>query len=648
MTKKLVWYPVLENKNVLPEGRIMTVTAGHKQVALSNFEGKICALDNSCPHQGGPLGEGSIENGILRCPWHGWDYHPCTGKAPGFDDGVDAYKVKEVDGVVYVGLMEVPPHEDTISDVMMETMVNWGVDTVFGMVGHSNLGVADAMRRLEEKGKLQYFGIRHEGAAAFAASGYAKLTGKPAACFGIAGPGATNMFTGMWDAKVDRVPLLALSGQVNTQVLGTGAFQEVDLVKAFQTVAEFNHAVQKDSKHAELMTQAIKTALVKRDVSHITFPDEVQFMAKPVDEEAQTPEGRITPFTISPPPDMVEKAVLMIAEAKRPVFIIGHGARYSMPEIVKMAEKMNSPVITTFKAKGLIADHHPLGCGVLGRSGTPIASWLMNESDLLIVLGSSFSNHTGITPKKPIIHIDFDPMALSKFHKVNVALWGEIGVTCKLLQEKLDGKMATVDQRPDIAARWKIWRDEKNNRLQDDQEKGISSIAVFDAMNRITPDNAVISVDVGNNTYSFGRYFECKNQSVLMSGYLGSIGFALPAAMGAWAAVKNTRPVWSLSGDGGLGQYLAEISTLVKYNMPIKHILINNSELGKISKEQRISELDVWQTSLHNPNFADYANNCGALGIRVEKLEDLEAAMQKINDHDGPALLDIICDVSLI
>ena len=648
MGKKIIWHKVLDNKNTLPEGRVMTVSAGDKQIALSHFEGKFCALDNRCPHQGGPLGEGSIENGILRCPWHGWDYHPCTGKAPGFDDGVEPFKVKEENGAVYVGLIEEQPHKETISDVMMETMVNWGVDTVFGMVGHSNLGVSDAMRRLEEKGKLQYIGIRHEGAAAFAASGYAKLTGKPAACFGIAGPGATNMFTGMWDAKVDRVPLLALSGQVNTQVLGTGAFQEVDLVKAFQTVAHFNHTVQENSKHAELMSQAIKHAIINREVSHITFPDEVQFTVKPDCEEAQTPEGRLTPFTISPPAEELEKAIGMIKSSKRPVIIVGHGARYSMTAITKMAEMMNSPVITTFKGKGLIADNHPLGCGVLGRSGTPIASWFMNESDLLIVLGASFSNHTGITPKKPIIQIDFDPMALSKFHKVDAALWGEIEVTCSLMQNALAGKTTSIDQRPEVAKRWKIWKEEKASRLKDVQGKGISSIAVFDAMNRITPESAVIAVDVGNNTYSFGRYFECKNQSVLMSGYLGSIGFALPAAMGAWAAVKNTRPVWSVSGDGGLGQYLAEITTIVKYNMPIKHILINNSELGKISKEQRGSELEVWQTSLHNPNFADFAKNCGALGIRVEKREDLEDAMKKINEHDGPALLEVICDVSLI
>ncbi|MDC8006325.1 thiamine pyrophosphate-binding protein [Aureisphaera galaxeae] len=647
--KKKVWYKVLSNKKDLPEGRVKTVTAAHQGICLTHFEGKFSALDNKCPHQGGPLGEGSIENGMLRCPWHGWDFHPCTGLPPGgYDDGVKTFEVKEEGDAVYVALEEEAPHVDTISDVMMETMVNWGVDTVFGMVGHSNLGVADAMRRLEEKGKLQYFGIRHEGAAAFAASGYAKLTGKPAVCFGIAGPGATNMFTGMWDAKVDRVPLLALSGQVDTHVLGTGAFQEVDLVKAFQTVADFNHAVQEHSRHSELMSLAIKHALVKRDVSHITFPDEVAFTPKRTWEKPKTPENRITPMNIAPPQQMLDKAIQMILKAKRPAIIVGHGARFHMEAIISFAQKMNCPVITTFKGKGLIPDAHELGCGVLGRSGTPIASWFMNESDLLIVFGASFSNHTGITPKKPIIQVDFDPMALSKFHKVDAALWGEISETLHRIEAATNGKLDTIDQRDEIANRWSIWKAEKESRLKDQGEDGISSIAVFDVMNRVTPENAVIAVDVGNNTYSFGRYFEPKHQSIIMSGYLGSIGFALPAAMGAWAAQGKERPIWSVSGDGGMGQYLGEWMTLVKYNMNIKHVLLNNSELGKISKEQRGAELDVWQTSLHNPNFADFANNCGALGIRVEDVADLEAAMIRLRDHDGPALLDIVCDVNLI
>ena len=610
--------------------------------------GKFSALDNRCPHQGGPLGEGSIENGMLRCPWHGWDFNPCTGMSPGgHDDGVDTFQVKEENGAIYVGIEKETPHKDTISDVMIETMVNWGVDTVFGMVGHSNLGVADAMKRQEEKGKLQYFGIRHEGAAAFAASGYAKLTGKPAASFGIAGPGATNMYTGMWDAKVDRAPLLALTGQVNTQVIGTGAFQEVDLVHAFESVTQFNHAVHLNSNHSELMSLAIKTALVKRDVVHLTFPDEVAFTEKPQGAKPQDPEDRITPFNIIPPMQMVDKAIDLIIAAKRPMIVVGHGARFQMNAIIDFAEKLNCPVVTTFKGKGLIADSHPLGCGVLGRSGTPIASWFMNESDLLMVFGASFSNHTGITPKIPTIQVDFDPLALSKFHKVDVALWGEISETIKILDTTILGKTDTVDQREQIAARWELWKEEKMSRLRDAGD-GLSSIAVFNAMNKVTPANAVIAVDVGNNTYSFGRYFEPTNQSILMSGYLGSIGFALPAAMGAWAAQGKERPIWSVSGDGGLGQYLAEINTLVKYNMNIKHIVLNNSELGKISKEQRAAEVDVWHTSLSNPSFAKFAENCGAKGIRVEKLEELIPAMEELRDHDGPALLEIITDVNLI
>ena len=648
MKKELKWIKVLDNKKALPEGRVQTVTAEHQDICLTHFKGKFSALDNKCPHQGGPLGEGSIENGLLRCPWHGWDFDPCTGQSPGgFDDGMDTFEVKEENNAIYVGVPQIPPHKDTISDIMMETMVNWGVDTVFGMVGHSNLAVADAMRRQEKKGKLKYFGIRHEGAAAFAASGYAKLTGKPAACFGIAGPGSTNMYTGMWDAKVDRVPLLALSGQINTQVVGTGAFQEVDLVRAFESVAAFNHAVHLNSDHSELMSRALKTALIKREVVHLTFPDEVAFTQKPEDAEAQTPEGRITPFNISPPPEMLDKATKLIKDAERPIIIVGHGARFQMESIIDYAESLDCPVITTFKAKGLIPDSHPLGCGVLGRSGTPIASWFMNECDLMLVFGASFSNHTGITPKLPIIQVDFDPMALSKHHKVDVALWGEISETLQVLKSETQGKTKSTNQRKEIENRWSLWKEEKESRLKD-RGDGLSAISVFDAMNKVTPKNAVIAVDVGNNTYSFGRYFEPQQQAILMSGYLGSIGFALPAAMGAWAAAGDKRPIWSVSGDGGLGQYLAEINTLVKYKMNIKHIVLNNSELGKISKEQRAAEVDVYQTSLTNPNFAKYAENCGALGIRVEKLADLLPAMKKLEAHDGPALLEIITDASLI
>ncbi len=163
------------------------------------------------------------------------------------------------------------------------------------------------------------------------------------------------------------------------------------------------------------------------------------------------------------------------------------------------------------------------------------------------------------------------------------------------------------------------------------------------------PENAVIPVDVGNNTYSFGRYFECKQQSILMSGYLGSIGFSFPAAMGAWAAVKGKRKVVSISGDGGFGQYMNELNTAVKYKMNITHILLNNFELGKISKEQLAGDWNIWQTSLHNPSFAKYAENCGALGIQVTKLSELKGALDQALAHtQGPSLIEIVTDAKLI
>lgn len=647
---KTVWYKVLEDKTELLEGRVMTVIAGHKGICLTNVDGKYSALDNQCPHQKGPLGEGSIENGVLRCPWHGWDFDPCTGHAPGFDDGgVPTYELKEEGNAIYVGLVEEEEeHEPTVSDVMVETMVNWGVNKVFGMVGHSNLGFADALRRQEEKGNITYFGIRHEGAAAFACSAYGKLTGKPAACFTIAGPGATNLYTGLWDAKVDRAPILALTGQVASQVVGTGNFQEVDLVQAFSSVAEFNHRVQSNSKHGELMSLAVKHAIIRRDVSHLTFPDEVQETTAPENSTASTPDGRMAQQQIMPADETVKSAVDLLKKSKKPVIIVGHGARFHMAEIITFAESCNAPVLTTFKGKGLISDSHELGCGVLGRSGTPVASWFMNEADLLFVLGASFSNHTGITDHIPTIQVDFDQLALSKFHKIDVPVWGEISATMKIFSKELSGKMETIDRRKEVADRWAIWKAEKAKRLEEDYGKGVSSIAVFDAMNRLAPKNAVMCVDVGNNAYSFGRYFESDKHDFLMSGYLGSIGFAVPASMGSFAAVGHSRPIIAVAGDGGLCQYLAEITTLVKYQMPVKVIVLNNGELGKISKEQRAGEFDVWQTSLSNPNFADYAKSCGAWSQRVNSREELDSAMDELFKQDGPGLIEVMADVSLI
>jgi pyruvate oxidase len=636
-------YKILNNVDELAEGKTIQVQAGKKTLAVSKFEGEIGVLENSCPHMGGPLGEGTIDGGFLKCPWHGYEFHPCTGKAPeGFDDIVQSYQAEIKSDGVYVTLENNQAHETTIADVMIETMVNWGVDTVFGMVGHSNLGLADAMRLQEEKGNLNYYGIRHEGAAAFAASAYGKLTGRPAACLTIAGPGATNLYTGMWDAKVDNSPLLALTGQIATQVFGTGNFQEVDLVEAFDSVAVFNHRVQADSPHAELMGLAIKSAILGKSVSHITFPDEVQVLPAN-DSVASTAENRMPNLRVSPPKEVVSKSIELIKNAKTPIIVIGHGAKNAHNEILALAKLIGAPVMTTFKAKGQISDQHPLACGVLGKSGTPISAHFIGKTDLVIVFGASFSRHTGIADHVTTIQVDHNPLALAKFHSIEVQVLGDVGVSASELYDGLKQHSFNLDPTEEIAEKWAKWKIVKAERAAEKSEQ-ITPASVFVEMNKYAPEEAVMCVDVGNNAYSFGRYFESKKHQFLLSGYLGSIGFALPASIGAWAATKGELPIVAVAGDGGFGQYMAELTTLVHYKIPVKMIVLNNNQLAKISKEQRSGHFDVWQTSLSNPKFSDYAISCGMVGLYVNEQGDLEAKMKELFESEGPALLEIMTD----
>jgi pyruvate oxidase len=328
------------------------------------------------------------------------------------------------------------------------------------------------------------------------------------------------------------------------------------------------------------------------------------------------------------------------------VIIVGHGARDARPEVRRLAEQLNSPVLTTFKAKGLVPDTHPLGAGVLGRSDTPVASWLMNEADLLIVVGASFSNHTGIVAYKPIVQIDDDHSAIGRFDAVTVDVLGDAAITLTALMESLDEVKAT-DQRPDVAERWAIWRAEKGRRSADDRGRDVGAAAVFHVLSAQLPEQAVVTVDVGNHAYSLGRYPESKGQPVLMSGYLGSIGFGYPAALGAWAAAPD-RPIVAVTGDGGFGQYATELTTAVKYGIPIKHVLLNNNALGKISKEQLAEDYPVWHTSLHNPDWAGYAQLCGATGIRVTSRDQLDEAMSALFASEGSALLCVEQDAELL
>ena len=538
----------------------------------------------------------------------------------------------------------------TAADVIAETLRNFGVKSVFGMVGHSNLGMADAFRKLAEHGDASFVSVRHEGAAAFAASAYGKLTGMPAACLTIAGPGATNLLTGLADAALDRAPVVALTGQTPTRELGRGAFQEIDLTLALSVATRSRQTAAADSDFAGLAARACRSAILTQSVSHIVLPDDVQNVPAAENAAAGTPAGFVfSGVSGRASKDALDTAASMLSRAKRPFVVMGEGCRLAIPEAVAFAEALNAATATTYRAKGFVSDAFPLACGVVGRSGTPVAAKMMAEADCIVGLGVGFSNHSEIAKGKPTLQFDRDPAALGRLRGVDCGIVGDLAETLPLMTERLRGRAAEENPRERIAALRREWRAEKQRRAEKGGVGKIAPAAVCAALSECVPANAVVSADVGNVAYALGRYFEAREQRFLLSFYLGSIGVGLPAAIGAWSAVRDhpelgARPVVAVVGDGGLGQYLAEWTTVVRCGMDIKCVVFNNSELAKISLEQRNAHVSVWETRLLNPNFAEFAKLCGSAGVRIDDPAKLATEMRRAFEIPGPALIEVLTD----
>ncbi len=349
-TKK-IWYKLLSNELVekIKVGEVTKQSVDNYTIALIKLDDGFYALDNTCPHQGGPLGEGTLDSeGYVVCPWHGYQFSPRDGKAPpGYSDCVQTYHVEMREDGLYIELPEVSP-QITISDQIVDVLVDWGVKVVFGMIGHSNLAMGEVLRRREKE--ITFVGVRHEGAAAFAASAYGKLTGEPGVCLTIAGPGATNLLTGLYDAKLDRSPVVALTGQIDTQYIGPGVFQEVDLSGTFSDVVVWHQTVLQAENASELMALALKHAIIERNVTQLILPDEIQKTEGKIHKISR--KGRLSSRIIEPDAESFEKAMRILKQAERPCIIAGYGSRKYKELLVQLAEKLDSPVVTTYKAKG--------------------------------------------------------------------------------------------------------------------------------------------------------------------------------------------------------------------------------------------------------------------------------------------------------
>jgi thiamine pyrophosphate-dependent acetolactate synthase large subunit-like protein len=522
----------------------------------------------------------------------------------------------------------------TVSDVIVAGLSSWGVEYIFGLPGTTCLGLVDAIRRQEG---MTFVKVRHEEAAALMASAYAKLTGKVGVCLTIAGPGATNLITGLYDAKMDRAPVLAITGQVKLQYIGPGSFQEIDQDALFNSFCVFNKTINSKEQTVELVTLALKHALVERGVSHLAIPNDIQKESLEADIELM--EGRIPDFRISNT-GLIERAAGLIEESDRVVMIAGWGARDQGDNLMKLSERIKAPIITTFRAKGVVPEDYEFSLGVLGDVGTPMARRYVNDADLLLVFGSSFSEKTNI-PRKRTIQVDIDPMNLGRGFPIELAILGDCGVVIEELLERVEERenQSVLEDFRTEKERWYAQLEKE----ADSVETPLRAPFIFKVLRETIDPDAIVAIDVGDNGFWFGRNFLMERQTLLMSGYLATMGFGLPAGVAAKLASPD-RQVVCVTGDGGFAQVMGDFLTAVRNNLDIIVIILNNREFAMISVEQKIEGYPKFATELNNPDFSEYAISCGGVGFRVKEPGELKDALEKAISVKKPVIVDIETD----
>ncbi|WP_067050734.1 thiamine pyrophosphate-binding protein [Methanofollis ethanolicus] len=526
--------------------------------------------------------------------------------------------------------------DPTVAEVIVDEIARRGVNLVFGVPGTSSLGIIDAVRKNPD---VRFIQVRHEENAAMAASAYNKLTGRIAACVTIAGPGATNLATGLYDAKEDHASVLSLNGQVEVQYTGPGGFQEIDQDAFFRPITVFNNTVHDRTKAMKLVDAALRHAVVKGGVAQLSVPNNIQKEA--LDPACCPREGPPPPTGIAPPESEVQRAVEAIEKARRSVIIAGWGARTAAESVTALAERISAPILTTFRAKGVIPEDHPWHLGILGSVGPGYAREQARAADLLLVFGVGFSAQTHVPEEVPMVQVDLDPIKLGR-NADSVLLWGD----CARVIPDLLGR---VRERRDDAQREEVAHQREAWKAQRDKEANPEAVPIrppyiMKVLSETIPDDAIISIDVGENGWWFGRNFTMKEgQAFVMSGYLATMGFGLPGAIAAKLAYPE-RPAVCITGDGGFGMAMAEFLTAVKYDLPIVVVVLNNHELGMILVEQKMENYPNFGTELHNLDFAAYARACGGAGFRVERPADLAPAVREALAAGVPTVVDVETD----
>ena len=527
----------------------------------------------------------------------------------------------------------------TGAEIFVRSLIAENVEVVFGYPGGATIGVYDALHDISD---IKHVLTRHEQGATHAAEGYAKATGRPGVVLVTSGPGATNTVTGIADAYMDSIPLVVFTGQVPLRLIGNDAFQEADIVGITRPVTKHNYLVRDVTELARTIKEAFFIATSGRPGPVLVdLPKDVMAQKAVFDYPERVSLRSYTP-TVEGHGKQIAKAADLINKAKRPVLYVGGGTILSnaATELTALARKLNCPVTTTLHGMGAFPETDPLSLGMLGMHGTWYSNIAVNFCDVLIAVGARFDDRvTGnvekFAPEAAIVHIDVDPAAISKNVAVDVPIVGDVRAILPELTSRVQPLptgdwLAMIDQ----------WKREHPLRYSCGEQ--IRAQYVIQKLGEITGGRAVVVTDVGQHQMWAAQFFTwVEPRTHITSGGLGTMGFSLPAAMGA-AFAAGTLPVFSISGDGGFQMNMQEMATIVEHKLPLKILIINNGFLGMVRQWQELFWRGRYsQVQLANPDFVKLAEAFGCPASRVTRTDEVEAALRAMLAHtDGPILLE--------
>lgn len=524
-----------------------------------------------------------------------------------------------------------------VSDVLLEVLTAHGVKHIFGIPGDAINDVTDALRRQDQ---IRFIGVRHEETGALAASVQAKLTGQLAACMGTSGPGGIHLLNGLYDAKMDHAPVIAITGQVATGSIGTESHQEVRLERLFADVAVYSQTVTTEAQVPNVFLEACHAAIAHRGVAHVSIPTDVP--GRKVSLDGSRPLAAATEGRISPVAADCEAALDLIEKSQRIAILAGIGCAGARDELLAFAEAVQAPIVRTLKAKEIIDDDHPLCAGGLGLLGGKPAVKAMDGCDLLIMVGTDFPYRDFYPESATTIQIDIARTRIGRRHPVHVGLVGHAGPTLATLTQGV-GKRTSGAFLQEIQAEMARWKEQRDaDEASDDTP--ISPPRLLAALSEAAPEDAIFIADTGTSTAWAARHLKVRpNQRFTLSGGLATMAIGLSGAIGAQLAYPERRAI-AIVGDGAFSMLVGDLVTAVRYKLPIIIVVLNNAKLAFITLEQEAKGLPDWGTDILNPDFVTLAQACGAAGFRVTEPGELAAVLSRALDETGPAVVDVVVD----